>query len=345
MKKLIALAVTLAMAAAFAVTASASEWNFYGSARMTTFVSDVDNPGANDTTTLNHTIQGNSRIGAKIKVNDAVDARFEYGTGVNVRILYGRWDFGAGNLLIGQTYTPANITYPGQAFNDDNGLANYGVMDVSRSPMVRLEVGNFVIAAIQPATDLLNAPAGSFTEVTFPKVEARYNFDLGAVKGRVAGGFNTFELTDSATGAAHDVDSYMIGIGTEIGFGDFYLNSGVFYGQNIGHYGGATSQAADPQISASTLIDNNSYGFNISMGYTLNDMFSFETGYGWQEAELDTAGSNEDDAQAYYVQSTITFAPGVFIVPEIGVQDEKQDATGAEEGETVYYGLKWQIDF
>jgi hypothetical protein len=58
----------------------------------------------------------------------------------------------------------------------------------------------------------------------------------------------------------------------------------------------------------------------------------FEAGYGWAEAELDTADSDEDDAQAYYVQSTITFSTGVV--------DEKQDNTGAKEPEIVYFGLK-----
>jgi hypothetical protein len=47
--------------------------------------------------------------------------------------------------------------------------------------------------------------------------------------------------------------------------------------------------------------------------------------------------------QTYYVQSTITLAPGVFITPEIGMFDGKED--GAGNFETMYYGAKWQINF
>ena len=42
MKKLIVWVASLAMVAGFALTASAAEWNFYGSARVGTWVTDVD---------------------------------------------------------------------------------------------------------------------------------------------------------------------------------------------------------------------------------------------------------------------------------------------------------------
>ena len=86
-------------------------------------------------------------------------------------------------------------------------------------------------------------------------------------------------------------------------------------------------------------------GFTFCAGYKVNDMFSFEAGYGYSEGELDQAGAVEDDAQAYYVQAKITLAPGVYIVPEIGVIDELNDSTGAEQSDTLYYGAKWQINF
>ena len=77
-----------------AVSSFASEWNFYGSAYVSTFVIYSDFLNANDQA---QSLQGNSRIDAKI--NDVVDGRFEYCTGIDVRILFGRWNFGAGACL------------------------------------------------------------------------------------------------------------------------------------------------------------------------------------------------------------------------------------------------------
>ena len=346
MKRLMTIAACVLLAAAVAMPAAASEWNFYGSARVSTFVEDTDVPaGGNDTTSLGHGLQGNSRIGARVKVNDAVGGRFEYGTGVNTRILYGTWNFGAGQLLVGQTYTPFNVFYSNQVYGGDNDLLSYGAVYAGRRPMVRLTFGDFQIAAVQPQTSLLNSGAGSFEEVTFPKIEARYDVNLGGVSAFISGGFNTYELTDATTGIAHDVDSYVLGIGARATFGPAYLASNFWIGENVGVYGQANSPVDDPQISGSTLNDSDAYGFIIVAGAKLNDMFSFEAGYGYTESELDAAGNNEDDAESYYVQSTITFVPGVFIVPEIGVVDEKQNSAGAQENEVVYYGLKWQINF
>ncbi|MCP4021543.1 MAG: porin [Desulfobacteraceae bacterium] len=345
MKKLTVIAVSIAMVATFAMTAAASEWNFYGSARMTTFVEDLDVPGGEDITTLDNSLQSNSRIGATVKVSDAVGGGFEYGTTVNLRKLYGTWNFGAGELLIGQTYTPFNLFYSNQVWGGDNDLLSYGAIYAGRHPMIRLKFGDFQIAAIEPETDMLNSGVNSFTEVTFPKIEARYDMNFGALTLNVTGGFNTYELTDSDTGVAHDVDSYVLGLAGKVNFGPAYIAGNAWFGENVGVYGIANSPVDDPTITGSTLSDNDAYGFIFVVGAKLNDMFSFEAGYGWAEAELDSAGSNEDDAQSYYVQSTITFVPGVFIVPEIGVVDEKQDAAGVEEAETVYYGLKWQINF
>lgn len=50
-------------------------------------------------------LHGNSRIGARVKVSDSVNGRFEYGAlnGVNLRILWGEWNFGAGSLGVVST--------------------------------------------------------------------------------------------------------------------------------------------------------------------------------------------------------------------------------------------------
>ncbi|MCG8567507.1 MAG: hypothetical protein MI747_20740, partial [Desulfobacterales bacterium] len=88
------------------------------------------------------------------------------------------------------------------------------------------------------------------------------------------------------------------------------------------------------------VIDVDAMGYALVAGYTINDMISLEAGVGYAEMEEDVDNSKEDDVVSYYIQAPLTLAPGVVIVPEIGVVDYKQD-----QEDITYYGAKWQINF
>jgi hypothetical protein len=72
-----------------------------------------------------------------------------------------------------------------------------------------------------------------------------------------------------------------------------------------------------------------------------------------QVALLDTVGAtitsaDNDTTFFYYLQTTITLAPGVSIIPEAGIQSNDEIKTGGvatKQSETTYFGAKWQIDF
>ena len=76
----------------------------------------------------------------------------------------------------------------------------------------------------------------------------------------------------------------------------------------------------------------------------MNDMLYFEGGYGYVVGDLDDA-EEDDETSAYYLQAKINLAKGVFIVPEFGHYDLKDDSAGDDQGDATYYGLKWQINF
>ena len=87
MKKLVVLFTAIALVC-FAVPAMAVDWNFYGSARMATFwtSNDFDESAlrqgsavASEDSELEWELQGNSRIGAKVK-HEAVSGRVELAT-------------------------------------------------------------------------------------------------------------------------------------------------------------------------------------------------------------------------------------------------------------------------
>ena len=134
MKKLFVIFASIALVAAFAVSASATEWSLYGSARLGTFITSQDfgdttfnnSIGDNDDDDLQWDL-ANSRVGANVK-GDNIKAQFEAsvagrsGNNVGTRRLYGVYDFGSVKLKIGQDYGPLDQFISGQAFGGDLGL-------------------------------------------------------------------------------------------------------------------------------------------------------------------------------------------------------------------------------
>ena len=307
------------MVALFSMSASAADWNFYGSARVQTFYTHTDNKnGLKDTTDYGQSLQGNARIGAK--VSDELMGRFEYGASggdANIRHLYGEWNFGSGKLLVGQTVSPLNMSLSNQVYDTDENLNSYGNPFAGRQPMLQLTFGNFKIAAISPDTDTLGV-ATATTEVTIPKIEARYRLDIQNAYLEFAGGYQSYKITDSATSRSYDVDSYIGAIGGHITLGSFYLAGDLYFAQNTGPYNLASAVDDMPTLVGTTFTDNDSMGYIFVGGMKLNDIFSFEVGYGYTEAELDQAGSIKEDAESYYIQSTVTLTDGVFLFLKSG---------------------------
>jgi hypothetical protein len=363
MRKLLVVLAAIAFVAAFTAPAFAAEWSFYGHARMTTFWVDeyfgdsVNPAGADDDLDLNHTLQGNSRIGANVKVSDNLVGRFEYGTGVNLRLLYGEYDFGAFKMLVGQTYGPVNIFISNQvcpiAGGGDDNMLPYGGVYGGRNPMIQFSFGGFKLAFLTPKSqssgyiDPVNGGtwAGAETDVTIPKIEASYGLNFGGLSLSLQGGYNTFELVDF-TDSDEDVDAYILALQASYAAGPFSLAGNVYTGQNVGNYGIWTvgDSSAGLDVVNNDIRDNDAFGWLIVAGFSANENLKFEAGYGQAEFDMDDS-ANEDEIAAMYVQAKITFAKGVFITPEIGKIDYKDDMFDSDEGDSTYYGLQWQIRF
>ena len=362
MRKLFVLIAAVAFVAAFTAPAFAAEWSFYGSARITTFWganSDERAPTGDDDTDLNHTLQGNSRIGANVKAGE-ITGQFEYGTGVNTRIIWGEYDFGGWQLGLGQTYSPVNFFASNQVFGSDNDMLNYGGVYGGRNPMVRAKFGGFQVALLQPgkntgglegdlrdlAVDEGLEVGNVDTDVIFPKIEARYNMSMGGFLVEVGGGWNTLDAVAEVEGDEEEetIDSYIVYLGGKYNAGPFYFGGDVFWGKNIGNYGMLVEGNAFATLDEDGDVEDcDSWGFLAVVGFTMNDMIRFEGGYG--QAEHDANFESEDEVVSYYVQATINIAKGFFIVPEIGYVDFKDGPDGEDQGDTTYYGLKWQINF
>jgi hypothetical protein len=389
------LMVVVALLVLFTGSAIAADWNFYGSARVNTTYTKFDNDpftsaaaalglaSGTDTKNYEQNLYGNARIGAKIKVSDELTGQFEYGAlgGVaNLRILWAEWNFGAGSLGVGQNYTPllfpySNQTYSIDGFNKgDHNMSTFGMLYGSRKSQLRLKMGGFQIALVEPKTTISYdaATTGVSTvasiapgrEVKIPSIQAKYKYDFDNGHIAAAGGYQKFDI--NGTAADYSVTSYIVGVGGRLDFGGLYLKGNVWGGQNVGNMadilvnGAIFSDAANAAAKtlegdgfglaqyhsaaaggAETLTDRDAYAALIVVGYAIRKGLYLEAGYGHVETELDTVAAVKDDADTYYIQSTIFLAPGVFLTPEVGRVDMRQDG----QPDATYFGIKWQVNF
>jgi hypothetical protein len=344
MKKLFVLFAALALVCAMTVPAAAEQdWNFYGSARMTTFSeTEADQPATDEEADTTWALQGNSRIGANVK-GDVIDGRFEYGTGVNVRLLYGDWKADAFTLRIGQFYTPVNIFISNQVYGSDSDLLNVGGFYGGRQQAIQgtFAGGMFAVALVNPSTTAGTGDAALNTDTSLPKIEAAFNFKQDIWWITAQAGYNSIAI-DTATDENLSINSMVYGVGGGVTFGPAYVNANVVGGTNWGSYGMWTDGVSTPDVSGGDVNDNKTVGAQLIVGFNANDMLSLEGGYGMISHELDVSGAKSDDTKCFYVQATINIAKGFSITPEVGQYDYSDDV---EDGKMTYVGAKWQMNF
>jgi len=382
MKKLFVIFAVIGMVGMFAATTMAADWAFYGSARMGTYWVTEDKKG-DEEGDLSWAEQGNARIGARVKVSDTLSGRFEHGVSggnFNQRLLYADWNFGAGVMRVGQAYAPGNIFISNQVYQSDNNNLNYGGFYTGRQEEISFKfAGMFEIALIKPTlgyetalTDAINDPlaaddaalAGINVDTTLPKIEAaiQYGQENWWVQGSL--GYQSYTLKDQVTIAAGplagthnfdvDVNSIVYGVGGMFNMAGAYVGAVVMGGTNVGTYGLYAETANTPVaeivpnatggVDIKDADDTTTMGFNLVLGYNINDMLKVEGGYGWIQSDNDTFDEKDAD-QSFYVNLPITLAPGVSITPEFGVQDGMKDSADEDEGSDTYFGAKWMINF
>jgi hypothetical protein len=333
----------------------------------------------NDDDEIAWLLQGNSRIGANVKWGN-VGGRFEYGSTPNLRLLYGTWNFGAGTLLVGQDYGPyfylvSGLCGPGGA--ECNGIG-FGSIYTGRVPQLKLIFGGLQVAierpekqnsfqlaypagtgAVQSISAVAAANAATDTDQTLPRLAASYTFNAGPAQIFVGGIYNTYDqhFTVGGSDVEHSVDSWLLGAGTKMAFGPFYVNATVQYGENpnnaagpwftlypsVNLYNPANNGSQDAEYMAAQLI----------LGFKIMDNLQVEGGVIWQSGEVDdptVAGRTwSQDTWSYYIGFGWSPAKNVFIVPEFGIIDyNKLEVAGQNDinyGDMTWLGIKWQINF
>jgi hypothetical protein len=352
-----------------------ADWEFFGSQRVATFWDHFDYgnvktggpmgdaPGdEDDDDNLTWGFQGNSRMGAKVKAGK-VHGFLELGLrgtdggdgNVVTRRAYGTWKFSDNAaLVVGKDYSPIIQFTSGQVIDVDLGLAGIGTNDGFRPGQIRLELGDFQIAAISPYDGQLVGGAGTDPDKYLPKFEAAYAGKIGGFTFTPAAGFqyykenrgNSTELTDDV-----DIISYILGLELGYEIGAFYIKGAGGWGQNWSNanwnadgYTSNGNAGASLNDDGDDTEDCTSWQAALILGFKVSDALLFEAGAGYRSDDNDAA-SNEDEAWSAYLQAVVTLAPGVYLVPEVGYFDFMDDNTGETEGHRWYAGAKWQIDF
>ncbi len=364
MRKLLIVVAAFAFVVAYTLPAMADDqWDFYGSARILTFSTDVSKEA---TTTgvadddLTHDFSGSSRVvGAKVKAGD-IGGQLELGGTVNLRLAYGTWNFGAGTLLVGHAYSPANFFPSGMVYND-NSMVSYGAPYAGRHPQVKLQWAGLQVALVQPKVVSASGLAKTETDTSMPKIELSYSLKAGPVGLYFFGGMNSHDdvVITGTTEKSYSIDSNVFGVGFKVPVGALYINGAVWMSTNPGNYSmlqdrptvtvGTTAYSTNGAIydpTADKIEDCDSTVMVLVLGYKISDMIKLEGGYGVISNEIDTV---EAETTFMYVQAPITLAKNVTLTPEFGSMDygdvTDNGATLAEQGDKSYIGLRWKIDF
>lgn len=357
MRHLSGIVVLAIMILFFSVHLVAADWNFYGSARMSTFYWDQDRDAGDDAWT-DWDLQPNARIGAKVAFDEKIGGVFEFAVSdesvsagkesVGTRHLYGTYNFGQGVLLIGQTFTPlADMFYSSQVYGwlaGDTNLLGVGQIYDGRKPMIMVTVKGLQIAFVEVQT-ATNLGSDGDADSIFPKLELKYHYRADNLFADAFGGFQTYEIEDIPGQSDETINAYVLGIGGGATFGDAYLRAGLYMARNAGQFGLTHITNDDASYVDGDLIDNDTIGAVLVAGMKVNDRVKLEAGLGYVKSELDASGSDKDDAMSYYAQATVNIYKGFFLVPEIGVVDYGDDAAGDSQGKATYFGTKWQINF
>ncbi len=355
MKRLLVFLTAIAFVAGMALPAFAADWSFYGSARVKSYFQWEDKADKKFEQ-LDFDMQGNSRIGARVKASDAVSGQFEFAVApanVGTRILLGHWNFGPGTFSVGQGYTPVDIFYSTQAHNTDNGLLTHGEAYTGRHAMLQLSMAGFKIAAVKvhgaEVRDGAGGPAaGGRRLAKVPKLELSYGQSFGLVSFDVMGGYQWYKY--EVGNHEHDVDAYMIGAGVwvkpgpaRIGLVGHWERNGAQFGLSYWHNDPYNLGFASARFDGNKIIDNDAWAAGAIVGFKATNMLDFEAGYGYAESKMDVTDAKKMESHNVYVQASITLAPGVFVVPGYGYYENKYE--GKDDQKTHYVGAKWQINF
>lgn len=387
MKKSIVGATLAAAAFGLAVPAMALDVTPYGAIRVATWwtSSTYYNPAGKPLHDADFTLdlQGDSLVGMRVKQDDfsAVAEMGAYNPknragGVELRLLFGEWDFGGGKLRVG--YAPSPYVYRSeQVYDADGGFNGYASLWDGRYAQIKVTLNNgFYLALMKQATVGLtgiaatnayttntgNAWANTPTNLTstsystgytdydtyMPKTIVGYEGKAGIVTygGGMAGNFYKIRTVTADVQTGRDeIYSYLAFAHAMIDLAPIELKLSGYTGQNQGNLMNNAAAAAGSFYSNNASYGKNAYTYGGwgQIGYTLNNKVKMFTGVSYESNEM--RGRATDDRMAAFANVQYQVTKNFKVVPEFTYLNDLRSVTGAKEPQIYATGIKWEMTF
>lgn len=323
--------------------------------------------GVSDTTDDNflYGIQGNSRIGVRLKVGNfsgqvelgAVEATLygrptgcpngcSTGSNVGLRQAWGAYSFGnAGALLAGKTDTPTAMGgFISDIMDTDGGLNGFGGSTTgSRRFQIQYNVAGLSIALIE--NDMAYGPGVSdYTDggETIPRLGLSYTYKNPSLLVKVAATYSALNGTINAPVSDTrwaTVHAFGVALGLKPTFmdGKMWLSVLARYGMNEELYGEAktvyngglmahSSIGNYVGVQADGTVDNvQRAAVALELGYNVNDMIAVIVGGGYQHSMID-ALTYDVGSYAVFLQAPIKISGNFALIPQFTYTGTRLDS-------------------
>lgn len=313
--------------------------------------------GVSDTTDDNflYGIQGNSRIGVRLKVGNfsgqvelgAVEATLygrSTGNEVGLRQAWGAYSFGnAGALLAGKTDTPTAMGgFISDIMDTDGGLNGFGGSTTgSRRFQIQYNVAGLSIALIE--NYMAYGPDG-YTDggETIPRLGLSYTYKNPSLLVKVAATYSALNGTINAPVSDTrwaTVHAFGVALGLKPTFmdGKMWLSVLARYGMNEELYGEAktvyngglmahSSISNYVGVQADGTVDNvQRAAVALELGYNVNDMIAVIVGGGYQHSMID-ALTYDVGSYAVFLQAPIKISGNFALIPQFTYTGTRLDS-------------------
>lgn len=325
-------------------------------------------------------LQGNSLVGLRAKEGD-FSAVAEVGAynpkdrskGLELRLLFGEWDFGNGKLRVG--YAPSPYVYrTEQVYDSDGGFNGYGSLWDGRYAQIKASLNNgFYVTLMKQSTGTFGSnyttntgPAWQNTQFNntatqyaatntdydtyLPKTIIGYEGKAGIVTFGGGGAFNMYKVTQTNTDVVAYRDEIYSGLGflhARVDMAPVELKFNVYGGRNIGNLMGNAAAATGSYFYRDTASGKTAnaytYGGWGQIGYTVNDKVKIFTGASYEVNDSDLR--HTDNRMAAFANANLMVTKNFKIVPEVTFLNDLDSVTGTKEPRIIAAGVKWEMSF